>query len=294
MDSAGNTVSFLFGDTIDCQAVFDQIKHPSTSKYIGDAYTDLVFALDKFAESTSESDSVRNTLSMSISDGLRDLVFNGDASTFSSEYSIYGSADIELQEPEGAIGLKLEGVHNFKIQQSSIHNVENWGLRGSTLPSDTDYEYTGNRAKGFTVDSSEGIMDNLEIFDIDSHSGSAHGGIMHEGCSVGVTNVRIRNVQAGSYMTQSNVNQLTMPNSIPLGCSLEISGDAEVYSTVGRDDLGDFTGHFIIGYDLCSDAEDAEHAMRGQCEWCYNRNSNGDLSQNGGPDLHLMENQHHC
>ena len=46
VDNDGNAVNLLFGDTIDIEAVFDQIIDPSASKYIGDAYTDLMFAVD--------------------------------------------------------------------------------------------------------------------------------------------------------------------------------------------------------------------------------------------------------
>ena len=284
----GKPINLLFGDTLDCEAVFDQIKDPSTSKYIGDAYTDLAFAIDKFVD----ADLFLNKLKLS--DGLRNLVFDNDATQFAQEFDIYGSTDIQLQSAKGAIGIRIDGVQNFKIEQSTIHNIENWGERGSSLageyeyPSirgedeDIQYGYTGNRAQGLMIVNGEGTLNNLEIYDVNSASGSAHGVIVYKGSNIGATNVRTRNIQAGSSMTQSNVEGLTLPNYTPLACSIELRGDANIYSTVDREDLGDLTGHFIIGYDLCSDEDDNQYQRIGQCQWCYNKNANSDLDTNGG------------
>ena len=68
----------MFGDTIDCEAVFNQINNPLKSIYIGDAYIDLSFAVDKFVD----SDLYLNSLKMN--DCLRNLVFNGDTTLFAS------------------------------------------------------------------------------------------------------------------------------------------------------------------------------------------------------------------
>ncbi len=57
-------------------------------------------------------------------------------------------------------------------------------------------------------------------------------------------------------MTQNHINSLTLPNYIPLACYVESVGEnSNLYSTINRQDLylGDWTGHYIIGYDLCSD-----------------------------------------
>eukprot|EP00485_Elphidium_margaritaceum_P009873 CAMPEP_0202685912 /NCGR_PEP_ID=MMETSP1385-20130828/1730_1 /ASSEMBLY_ACC=CAM_ASM_000861 /TAXON_ID=933848 /ORGANISM="Elphidium margaritaceum" /LENGTH=1663 /DNA_ID=CAMNT_0049340385 /DNA_START=133 /DNA_END=5121 /DNA_ORIENTATION=- len=291
VDNAGNAVRFIFGDTIDCSAVFDQMSDVSKTKYIGDAYTDVMFAVDKLLMVEASSTYV-NTLS--ISDGLRALVFDNDASEFAQQFNLYGSTDIQLQSSKGAIGVRIDGVQNFKIEQSSIHSVENWGLRGSTLPGpyevpqitgselpNVQYGYTGNRAQGLMVVSAQGTVNNLDVYDITSNSGSAHGVIVYDDCNVGVTNVRTRNIQAGSAMTPWNVDTLTLPNYTPMACSVELRGAASstVYSTVDRDDLGDVSGHFIVGYDLCSEDEDASNRRVGQCQWCYNRNPDADVDE---------------
>jgi len=284
----GNSVSLLFGDTIDLTHVFDQIKDPSTSKYIGDAYTDLAFAVDKF----SDSDVFKNGLRLS--DGLRSLAFDNDNTQFASEFNIYGSTDMQLTSIKGAIGLRIDGVQTFKIQKSLVHNVENWGQRGSTLAGeysvpqimgeqeDIQYGYTGNRAQGVMIVSADGTLDDVEIYDVASLSGSAHGVVIYKESNIGATNVRTRNIQAGQAMTQSNVEGLTLPNYTPLACSVELRGESTLYSTVDRDDLGDITGHFIIGYQLCTDEDDAEYARVGQCQWCYNKNADSDIDTNGG------------
>ena len=52
--------------------------------------------------------------------------------------------------------------------------------------------------------------------------------------------------------------------------------------TINRDDLGDISGHFIIGYQLCTDDDDAEYKRIGQCQWCYDVDSVTDVDTNGG------------
>ncbi len=47
--------------------------------------------------------SIININSVLISDGLRDIAFNG-------------STDVQLQSMKGAIGIRINGVNNFKIQ----------------------------------------------------------------------------------------------------------------------------------------------------------------------------------
>eukprot|EP00484_Ammonia_sp_Unknown_P011181 CAMPEP_0197073724 /NCGR_PEP_ID=MMETSP1384-20130603/210752_1 /TAXON_ID=29189 /ORGANISM="Ammonia sp." /LENGTH=1715 /DNA_ID=CAMNT_0042512563 /DNA_START=84 /DNA_END=5232 /DNA_ORIENTATION=+ len=289
-DNAGNPIKLLFGDTLDVDAVFDQVIDASRSKYLGDAYTDLVFAVDKYVDSSF----YLNTLKMT--DGLRELVFHNDATTFSQEFNLYGSTDIQLQSTKGAIGVRIDGVQNFKFEQLTIHNIENWGIKGSSLAGeyavpqitgneqpDIQYGYTSNRAQGLMIVSGVGVLNNVEIYDVNSHSGSAHGAVVYDDSNIGATNIRIRNIQAGSAMTQYNIDGLTLPNIVPMACSIELRGESSlVYSTVDRDDLGDLSGHFIVGYDLCSDDVDATYKRVGQCQWCYDKNAGTDLDTNGG------------
>ncbi len=142
-----------------------------------------------------------------ISDGLRELVFAGDNTLF-SQYNIYGSTDIQLQSMKGAIGIRINGVNNFKIQSSSIHNIENYGVLGSKLAGEyisqsisnendnIQYGYTGNRAQGLMIVNGQGSLNSIEISDIISHSGSSHGVIVYDESNVGATNIRLKNIQA--------------------------------------------------------------------------------------------------
>ena len=59
------------------------------------------------------------------------MVFNNDATEFSSQFNLYGST-IYNASIKGAIGLRMDGVQTFQLL-ATIHNIENWGQRGSTL-----------------------------------------------------------------------------------------------------------------------------------------------------------------
>eukprot|EP01084_Bolivina_argentea_P013335 24993_1 len=72
-------------------------------------------------------------------------------------------------------------------------------------------------------------------------------------------------------MSQDEIDTLTLPNYKPMACTFEVRGETSLYSNVDRDDLGDLTGHFVIGYDLCTDDENADYVRAGQCKWCYNK-----------------------
>ncbi len=80
--------------------------------------------------------------------------------------------------------------------------------------------------------------------------------------------------QAGEKMIHNHINSLTLPNYIPIACSVESVGEnSNLYSTINRQDLGDLTGHFIIGYDLFSD----NTTKIGQCKWFIPANENTQL-----------------
>merc|ERR1719474_393260 len=201
-DSAGNDVHLLFGDTIDVEAVLDQMDDLSATRYVGDAYTDLMFAIDSLSD--ADPDTIPLSESMWLTKEWRDLVFNGNATGFSTSLYVAGAVDMALQPVEGAIGLRSRNVGALNVQQCSIHNVINYGFTGSSIPfnfgSATVGVYTGNPAKGVMMHSTNGTIDGLEIHDIESYFGAAHGVLILDESSIGTRNVRIRNVQAGSRM----------------------------------------------------------------------------------------------
>ena len=159
---SGTSRGILF-DVMDWIGVTDQIEDRYKSQYIGDVYTDIQFAANKFIESWY----YRN--SQYIGPEEEEYVFNGNTEENGYVFltilpilsddrpSIGGcGTDIQLHSPKGSIGIMINGAQDSQFNNIYIHDIYNWADLGMDIcgpyngPSlttediDISYGYTGN------------------------------------------------------------------------------------------------------------------------------------------------------
>jgi len=275
----GATRMIMF-DAIDWMAVTDQIEDKSSTKYIGDAYTDLTFAIEKLESSWYYLNSLQ------VTDQGRAFVFDGDNEAFQVVFqsvtptfqSFSGcDTDIQLHSNKGAIGLRVDGVQNLKINGLYIHDVQNMAnlganwcgtYEGPTVGGediDIQYGYTATRSHGMVIDYVQGTVRNVVIEGIESFRGEANGLTVYKGCGVILENVTADSIRAGTRMSSEEVDVLTLPNLIPRACGVDIRENTMVNTDV--DGVGIVNGHNIEGFDTCdafNDVKDADSTISEQ------------------------------
>ena len=258
----------LLFDTIDWIAVTDSIEDGSTAQYIGDSYTDLIFAIKKNIDSWSYLNSLYLT------DAEQQYVFEGNneennafrgiwegGSPAINDQSATGcNTDIQLHSSKGAIGLRFDGTQNIDISDIYIHDVINWADLGgnwcglSDGPSvsnedlDIQYGYTGTRAHGLIIDYVTGNIQNINIQNIESFHGEAIGINIYKGCDVNINgDINIDTINAGSQLNDDDVQELTLPNLIPRACAINIHDDTVVTFDIDDEDM---VQNNVNGYDI--------------------------------------------
>ena len=264
----GATRLIIF-DAIDWMAVSDQIDDKYSSQYIGDAYTDVVFAAYTFIDSWYYLNSLY------VSDAERTYIFDGNSeetgypfvngifSAGSASKPIGGcNTDIQLHSSKGAIGLRLDGPQNFNLSNIYIHDIVNWADLGHDWCGEYDgpqvgdesieiqYGYTGTRAHGLITDFAQGVIDNIFIENIESYHGEANGMTIYIGSDVTMQNIQVHNVNAGTKLTQDVVDTLIKPNLVPRACSVDIRDDAVVNFANGQY-LDAISEMDVNGFDDC-------------------------------------------
>ena len=257
----------MFFDAIDWVAVSDQVTDPSTSKYLGDAYTDCIFAVDKFINSWYYLNSLY------INSAEEAYVFDGDSNAFATEIMANDNVrtpeiggcgtDIQLHSSKGAIGLRIDGVQNLVVDGIYIHDVANWADLGNQDicgeyggPSvggedpDIQYGFTGTRSHGMIIDYAQGTLSNIQIEGIESYNGEANGLTVYKGCDVSLENIQVDNIHAGTQLTSDDISGLALPNLVPRACGVDIRDDTIVNIV---EDNGIINGDDIVGFETCYD-----------------------------------------
>ena len=267
----------IFFDAMDWMATEDQVYDIPTSNYIGDAYSDITFAISKVVDSWYFQNSLY------VSPEMSSHVFEGDHQGFVSIFKqpnpltdkgqqmISGcGTDIQLHSSKGSIGLRIDGTQNINVDNVYIHDIYNWADLGSQTwcgpydgpdvgneDIDIQYGYTGTRSHGIVIDYAKGIFNNIKIENIESYNGEANGMTIYKQCDVILQNIIVDSIHAGSHLTQDQVDLLKSPNLRPRACGVDIRPDTLV--TINPD-IGIIAGDNIIGFDTCYDDDDDDDA----------------------------------
>eukprot|EP00485_Elphidium_margaritaceum_P004154 CAMPEP_0202692848 /NCGR_PEP_ID=MMETSP1385-20130828/7126_1 /ASSEMBLY_ACC=CAM_ASM_000861 /TAXON_ID=933848 /ORGANISM="Elphidium margaritaceum" /LENGTH=982 /DNA_ID=CAMNT_0049348447 /DNA_START=45 /DNA_END=2993 /DNA_ORIENTATION=- len=265
----------IFFDAMDWMAAEDQVDDVSISNYVGDAYSDVTFAVSQVMESWYFQNSLY------VSPDMHAHVFEGDHTAFMSIFkqpnvetdksgSIIGGcgSDIQLHSSKGAIGLRVDGTQNIQIEDVSVHDIYNWATLGSqtwcgAYPGpevgnediEIQYGYTGTRAHGVVMDYASGTLSNVAITNVESYHGEANGLTIYKECDLSLQNVQVDNIHAGTQMSEQQLNDLQLPNLVPRACGVDIRPNTMVAIDA---DSGIITGENIDGMETCYDQLDED------------------------------------
>ena len=186
-----------------------------------------------------------------------------------SQQSISGcGTDIQLHSSKGAIGLRVDGTQNLKVSNVHVHDIYNWADLGSeqwcgpypgpTVGNediDIQYGYTGSRSHGVVVDYVQGILENVQIENIESWHGEANGMTVYKGCDIGLSNILVDAVHAGTRLQEEEVLELNSPNLTPRACGVDIRPNTNVFID---EESGIVIGGNITGFETCYMDRDGE------------------------------------
>merc|ERR1712130_837360 len=157
-------------------------------------------------------------------------------------YFLCGS-DIQSHSAKGAIGIRIDGVQDYNLENIHIHDIENWGDLGSDacgqyeqitfengvdVDKDIQYGYTGDNVHGILTDYAYGTIKNVNINNLKSLYGSSIAIALYKG-SVTLLNdkININNIIAGSSITKKESQLLKLPNPQPFVCSILIGTNSQ-------------------------------------------------------------------
>jgi len=281
----------IFFDAMDWMAVEDQVDDVSSSNYVGDAYTDITFAISRVVESWYFQNSLYVSPEMSAH------VFEGDHAAFVSIFKqpnpdtdkgsqIIGGCgtDIQLHSSKGAIGLRVDGTQNMAVDNLFIHDIYNAADLGSQTwcgqypgpdvgneDIDIQYGYTGTRAHGLVLDYVSGSFSNVNVENVESYYGEANAVTIYKQCTLDLANIRVDAIHAGTKFAADPLllDALQLPNLVPRACGVDIrfADDGQDGIVLNVDaDVGLITGDDITGPQTCyadnDDEEDGENMMQ--------------------------------
>lgn len=245
IDTAGAVIQF-----------FDGISNKIDNKYYyqGTLLSDVQIELAKIKTNREENNQSVNFFgTLNITKGLQ--VWKDDADTYfvpidnklklykndnphlvdSQEvtYEILCNGDSMFHVNKGVMGLRIDGVNNFIIENCAVTNIDNIGNRGSSLAGnyvkshpnqDKIIGYGGSQTFGIVVNASNDInIKNLNIKNISSKENSAHGlTIQNESCNFYAENIYIDNINS-SVDNLDEIENYVLPNNVPISKGIVIS-----------------------------------------------------------------------
>jgi len=187
-----------------------------------------------------------------------------------SESGFYGgcNTDIQLHINKGVIGLRIDNIVGFEVDNVTISNLINTGDLGTETEICGAYTqgnahqdplitagYTGTEGYGITItQSTNGTLRNIAIDNLETFYGFATGiALFKDSKDVQFEeDIRISNVNAGSMLevTDLRPEEGYLPNKIPIGCSIY---NNEYNTEYTLDDNVQISASDISGYLLCTD-----------------------------------------
>eukprot|EP01083_Nonionella_stella_P034160 93526_1 len=275
LQDEGTTRGILF-DVTDWISVTDQIEDRSKSQYIGDVYTDVQFAANKFVTSWY----FRNSLYIAPQE--EEYVFGGNLAAnnypfltiFPQDKEISGcGTDIQLHSSKGAIGLMINGAQDSVFNDIRIRDIYNWADLGldicgeyegphlTTEDIDIQYGYTGTRAHGMVIDFTTGDYKNIAIENVESFHGEANGLTIYKESYVNLQNIVVRNIRAGTQLDEEQVQTLRLPNLVPRACPIDIHSNTQI-NYIDGDAKENLAFSTVDGYEVCQMFADDEENNR--------------------------------
>jgi len=220
-----------FNDIMDFTRHSDDGLRTAASKYVGSAYTDVQFAINKLASDWGVlghsvlGDDVIDWIEKGKPMGTPRMICNGD---------------IMLHVTKGVFGLRIDNVLNVNLNNVEIDDLQNIAELGSYICGNYDSTdngghrnqnfplqrgFTGTEVHALSFVSSSGSVDNLHIHNIVSARGDALAMQFFPGNNVQIgANVKIEDIHAGAALSKDVLGALdnSMPNKVPRACAITV------------------------------------------------------------------------
>ena len=288
-----------FNALIDMSTYFSDVSDFSNSYYVGNVMTDAYAALDYITNDWG----ILQMMDMS-SNYLAQFALGvrSDTGPETDAWELMCNADAMSHSGKGTIGIRLDSIDEFEISNVHIYDLYDYTKQGSQLcgeyttkerghflqTSPIQYGFSGNMVHGINIMGSTGKLSNINVHDIGSASGLAHGISVYGVSDVTFNdNIEISNVVAGFQIDVGDLSWDDAPSRAPEACgvyvywmndqstapqgmtssSITISTDDEdklsIDSQCVRGHVGcfneDFYGGTMIGtYASCQDQEEVE------------------------------------
>jgi hypothetical protein len=252
-------------DVFDIMKVSDQWDDVLTAKYVGTAFSDAQIAMSLFEQSWYVLDHT------CFDDGILAWALNGESFDTTGYYGGCNT-DIQLHINKGVIGLRIDNIVGFTVDNVQISNLKNTGVLGTETEVCGAYTqgnahqdplitagYTGTEGYGITITQSlDGSLSNINIDSVETYYGASNGiALFKDSQNIEFNTVTIDNIIAGSRMQLDLLRpaQNYLPNKIPTACSIFDNLYNTQYTITGE-----IVASNVNGYLLCSD-----EAMIGDC-----------------------------
>ena len=246
----------------------------SFGQYVGDAYTDVLFAANTFL-----SDDFCPLGSLFYLDGIADWVFTDGVNIFDRKgkyLEFLCGSDIQSHSAKGPIGIRIDGTKEFTLEHIHIKNLHNWGEIGSDacgeyeeiefaegfdVDKDIQYGYSGDNTHGILTDYAQGIMKDITIENLGSWHGTSMGIFVGKGSTVEFDGyIDVDHVVAGQKLTKQVSDALILPNAAPFVCSIFIGPNSDADTNPEFTPVVTMAEGFEVrgagemyGYDYCTD-----------------------------------------
>jgi len=220
-----------FNDIMDFTRHSDDGLRTPNSKYVGSAYTDVQFAINKLATDWG-------VLGHSVlGDDVIDWIEKGKPM---GNPRMICNGDIMLHVTKGVFGLRIDNVLNVDLNNVEIDDLQNIAELGSYICGNYDSTdngghrnqnfplqrgFTGTEVHALSFVSSSGKLDNVHIHNIVSARGDALAMQFFPGNAVEIgANVKIEDIHAGAALSKDVLGSLenSMPNKIPRACAITV------------------------------------------------------------------------
>eukprot|EP01084_Bolivina_argentea_P298668 514715_1 len=217
-------------DVFDIMKVSDSWDDIESANYVGTAYSDVQIVMSQFEKSWFVLDHT------CFDAGIVDWALNGQSFANTGYYGGCNT-DIQLHINKGVIGLRIDNVQGFDVNNVQIENLINTGGLGTETAICGAYTqgnahqdplitagYTGTEGYGITItQSTQGTIDGASINGIETFYGNCNGIALFKDSSVLFNDVVVSNITAGSQLDVTRdlrPYQKYLPNKIPRACSV--------------------------------------------------------------------------
>ena len=230
-------ISFItnpFNALIDASIFFQDPTDLNNAEYVGNIMTDAYAALDYITNNWGilQMMDMNSNLLAQFALGVSDSITSEDQQ---NALSVMCNADAMSHSGKGTIGIRLDGVEEFAMNNIHIYDMYDYTKRGSEVcgpyttklkghflqTSPIQYGFSGNMVHGINIMQGIGRLSNINIHDIGSASGLAHGISVYGTSQIGMNeDIIVKNIVAGFQIDIGDLDWDDAPSRAPEACGI--------------------------------------------------------------------------